>query len=660
MSSSEDKDALAKKKAGNAAPRASKPGVVAVAADEAARLDQRIADKREKADNNNNNNIPPSMLKPAPGSSDVNIDRDAKQRSSSSTPATKPGAYAAGVDTTSTGPSTQLESFERDVAAKIRSSQQPGARAVSSDNDAVNAKVSRSMTAGSTTTSSPTAELAHLENAVLGKVRTSNVPAATIPGAVAASSSLQGMEDSIAAKVRRNDSDASASATAVAVASPGAAAAHGHLQTMEDSIAAKIRRESEAQPGAATAVGTASARLQSMEDSIAAKVRNNSSSSTPAVAVASSSASLGPRTELGNLEDSVAYKIRGADGTGGGAPGAARMEWNHGQESTTALSELQGLERHVVYKADDPPPARHPSTFESDLTGFEYAVRSKENVGLQHSEDVAKSQAGASNGLDKNKSDFRPEQALDKDDELSPQGRPEAATALDHGTATSPDLEYGMMGAGAGEGLAVAVAVEEEEDDMFIPSAVEYDPDAKPPLYKNRRFRLYAFLAFFIIVVVVVGATVAATLGKSKGTPAPTSAPTAYRESFGLASSIERVFGEDLLEDPNSPYAKALQWMTFDDPLELIPSNSSNFIQRFTAVYMYYATTVGGPWRSCNPPDNPRTDSSICTYQKLTFLFPEQFDLQPSHAWLSNTHECEWAGIVCDDQKQIRSIDLGT
>ena len=41
-------------------------------------------------------------------------------------------------------------------------------------------------------------------------------------------------------------------------------------------------------------------------------------------------------------------------------------------------------------------------------------------------------------------------------------------------------------------GLAVATAIADDEEPDYVYNAVEYDPDAKPPLHKNRRFRAYA------------------------------------------------------------------------------------------------------------------------------------------------------------------------
>ena len=48
-------------------------------------------------------------------------------------------------------------------------------------------------------------------------------------------------------------------------------------------------------------------------------------------------------------------------------------------------------------------------------------------------------------------------------------------------------------------GLAVATAIDPDEEEAYIYNAIEYDPDAKPPLHKNRRFRVYSYLALLLI-----------------------------------------------------------------------------------------------------------------------------------------------------------------
>jgi uncharacterized BrkB/YihY/UPF0761 family membrane protein len=52
--------------------------------------------------------------------------------------------------------------------------------------------------------------------------------------------------------------------------------------------------------------------------------------------------------------------------------------------------------------------------------------------------------------------------------------------------------------------LAVAMVVNATAEDEFIYVAIEYDPDSKPPLQKNRRFRMYSCIALVIVLCVVV------------------------------------------------------------------------------------------------------------------------------------------------------------
>ena len=141
-------DELAKKTA--KAQRATQPGAVAVAADEAERLDQRIAEKR----NNSNKSVEKQL-------NQVEQDVKAKSRAKPAAGAAAPGAYAAAAPSGR----TDLSALENDVIAKARA-------APSSRN-----------------------ELATLENDVRRKTRAG--PRATQPGAHAELSSL---ESAVAAK----------------------------------------------------------------------------------------------------------------------------------------------------------------------------------------------------------------------------------------------------------------------------------------------------------------------------------------------------------------------------------------------------------------------------------------------------------------------------
>jgi len=228
----------------------------------------------------------------------------------------------------------------------------------------------------------------------------------------------------------------------------------------------------------------------------------------------------------------------------------------------------------------------------------------------------------------------------------------------DQGIVQKHDLELGVCGTANG-GLAVAHAVDEEKpnEDNFVPSAVEFDVNPKPPKYRRRQCRLYVFLGIFILVAVGVGAGVGVTLSKDDGYTGPTMAPTSYRESLGIRAQVERVAGSEELQDDESPYSKALEWIIYEDPMQLEP-DATNFMQRYLMAYFYFATTVDGPWRSCNPPQTG--EDYYCVWHKRdTPATPRYYIELPRTRWLSGQNECAWAGVSCDDEKQVRAIEQG-
>lgn len=686
---------------------AKKPGAVAVASKEAARLDRRIAEKRSGGAETSNAKAPASNAKAPAELGQLEEDVAAKQRARPTMGATsKPGAFAesgmvspsdlseferdvatktrgSGISSapgahavsdashdvvaakdrwvagSSTG-HTQLSSLEDEVAAKVRLAgpSTPGAYSVQSSSDISTSKIRRET---SSNTPGAKAELASLEDSISAKARGDTV---RTPGAFA---ELATFEGSIAAKARLGSSstpgahseltrleDAVAAKVVRSVSTPATVGAHAELNSLEDAVAAKVRHKD-------TGSIEARSEIASLEDEISAKIRRDSSSAP------------GVHTELQSLEDSVAAKVKRESSTAS----VARSELSSLEDSVaakvrrdasaTGRDDLDGLEASVMRRF-----GAGNSGAREDLALFEEDIAAKENAGRNGEINRLDERIGAKTSTlapSTYRSQPMPEieEAVEDDkvrylDAIPEQAPPlkeetlaslQEQTTADRGIAQAPDVEYGVLG----EGLAVAVAVQEESDDAFIPSAVEYDPDAKPPAYKNRRFRLYGFLVFFIVVVVVIGASVGVTMTKRVDEYAPSAAPTSFRESLGIASQIKRIVGEEELDKPNSPYARALDWITYDDPMQLTPEDPT-FLQRFTAAYFYYATTEDGPWRACNPPDDPWSGETFCQFDRLVGLFPTRYVQIPWNSVLSNISECEWAGFFCDDQGQMRAIDL--
>jgi hypothetical protein len=119
---------------------------------------------------------------------------------------------------------------------------------------------------------------------------------------------------------------------------------------------------------------------------------------------------------------------------------------------------------------------------------------------------------------------------------------------------------------------------------------------------------------------------------------------------------VTREIGADYFNNTESPYVKALQWITHEDPLQILPE-STNFIQRYVLAYMYYATSVDRPWSSCTKATSNETDD--CIFLKTISADGQDVAEIPWKRWLGNTSECDWAGISCNDNKQVLTIDLG-
>lgn len=206
--------------------------------------------------------------------------------------------------------------------------------------------------------------------------------------------------------------------------------------------------------------------------------------------------------------------------------------------------------------------------------------------------------------------------------------------------------------------LAVAIAVKEDEGGTFIPAAVEYDPDAKPPIHRNRRFRLYSLLACTLITVMIAGVAGLLTQQKKEAPyqdDAPTTAPT-RPGSNGILEQLELIVGSEVLNDPKGAHYRAKEWIINEDPLQL-SSEDSNLIQRYLLAVVYFKLHEEGDWLSCNAPTEDDPDD-FCLFQKLINIYPQEYRSIAWYRWLSGNHECSWAGLFCDEFFQLRTIDL--
>lgn len=193
-----------------------------------------------------------------------------------------------------------------------------------------------------------------------------------------------------------------------------------------------------------------------------------------------------------------------------------------------------------------------------------------------------------------------------------------------------------------------------DDSNMYLPSAIADDSDARTPKARNGHFRIFLCLSVTTIIVGAVGAVLGITMtSKEEFLP---SIP--YRATLGIRENVARIVGSDQLDDIESAYRKALDWIMFDDPAATIPENP-RFVQRFFLAYFYFATSMKKPWDSGCAPSTEK--DAPCEFWIVSGSTQEYFkDTRTAFRWLSSVDECSWAGIDCDRSSQVRSINLST
>ena len=101
--------------------------------------------------------------------------------------------------------------------------------------------------------------------------------------------------------------------------------------------------------------------------------------------------------------------------------------------------------------------------------------------------------------------------------------------------------------------------------------------------------------------------------------------PVIDREPRILAK-LKQVSEVTLLEDTKSNQFKAAQWIMKYDPRELHPNND-DLIQRYILTLFGYAT------------------------------FSSE-EMMQNKKWISREHECNWFGVICDNDDRVVGLDL--
>lgn len=239
-----------------------------------------------------------------------------------------------------------------------------------------------------------------------------------------------------------------------------------------------------------------------------------------------------------------------------------------------------------------------------------------------------------------------------------------------------PDAAGGAVPGEGGftdDGLAVATAIDAGAEDEFIYAAIEYDPDSKPPLYKNRRFRVYTCLALMVVVAVVAVVVVYVTKS-AKGTEvteveqlwegdpsvSPTAAPTTNREASGIKEQVEAGIlqrGANFTGmDRRDPRYMALEWILHADQLQL-DSDDVNLYQRYVLALLAFSMDSLA-WYKCGDHRVYGNETEEFAQEDCQIQNEATGQIEQHKVWLSSTDECEWYGVICSQDHVVRGVEL--
>ncbi|CAB9512112.1 leucine Rich Repeat [Seminavis robusta] len=197
-------------------------------------------------------------------------------------------------------------------------------------------------------------------------------------------------------------------------------------------------------------------------------------------------------------------------------------------------------------------------------------------------------------------------------------------------------------------GLSVANQVEENEEPTQIAR-----PDNLPGKNGSTSVTLmiYVLIGSLLLVGVIVGSICGAGLCSNREGNVETQAPTSFRYFVleDIKNRIEETFGRNYFPEneepePTQPKFKALDWIVFEDPLQLNP-DANNILQRFILSLTYFQTSQEGDWLYCGPSET--ADDETCWHVESL-----------ASRWLTGVHECQWAGIGCNRVKNITQLEL--
>lgn len=117
---------------------------------------------------------------------------------------------------------------------------------------------------------------------------------------------------------------------------------------------------------------------------------------------------------------------------------------------------------------------------------------------------------------------------------------------------------------------------------------------------------------------------------------------------------MNTVSDSNVVNTDGTPQSEAANWLINQDTRFLCP-DSPTLISRYALAVFYYSTR-GDRWLECSAPSSFNDTAAIeaanaaCNIQ----AFPDS----GSDAWLTPSDECQWGGVVCNDNGDVEVINI--
>lgn len=131
------------------------------------------------------------------------------------------------------------------------------------------------------------------------------------------------------------------------------------------------------------------------------------------------------------------------------------------------------------------------------------------------------------------------------------------------------------------------------------------------------------------------------------------------------------VTNDSLFDDPTTPQAQALNWVTNEDAIEPTLCPDRKMLQRYVLAAFYFATE-GDSWDQCSAPEEFGDPDAVAAANADCNRVVTPFQVNndrvgdtSTDAWLTPVNECEWGGIACWGQDtpnlefHIDQLDFG-